>query len=229
VEVKVNGAKADVERLVDAVRSEHSPFDFNKIVPRPAAYDESEKSTRQFEGLAVLGPADRYAIHFRGALQHLAQYDQAFAETVDGAPISRERAQALMRESQDPYVKECLKQGELAMRLEAEHGYTDWYDWSCANWGTKWNNAGDVMVDETPEVVNGKPGLTVQYCFDTAWDWPQPVLERLVEMFPELAVSVQADEESGEFWIDAFSVDGTLEVCENEGYREGGLYDHEDD
>src|SRR5579872_225406 len=39
-------------------------------------------------------------------------------------------------------------------------GYTNWYDWSNANWGTKWN-ACSVMV-------YGIPGY-IEIAFDTAW------------------------------------------------------------
>jgi hypothetical protein len=58
-----------------------------------------------------------------------------------------------------------------------EIGFTNWYDWSCANWGTKWN-ACDPQISESP----GR----IEISFDTAWDAPEPIFERLVELFPLL-------------------------------------------
>ena len=47
------------------------------------------------------------------------------------------------------------------------YGATNWYDWSCANWGTKWN-AYDVWVE-----VDTKNTLEVD--FSTAWSAPVPI------------------------------------------------------
>ena len=57
-------------------------------------------------------------------------------------------------------------------------GHRDWYSWSVANWGTKWN-ASHVQVDEGPGYV--------EIAFDTAWSPPLPVLRKMVAMFPKLA------------------------------------------
>lgn len=71
-------------------------------------------------------------------------------------------------------------------RLIAKYGTDNWYDWNCANWGTKWNayhhdNSGD---DE--------------FIFDTAWSHPFPVIEALSKMFPEITFTVKyADEDIG--------------------------------
>lgn len=60
-------------------------------------------------------------------------------------------------------------------------GYPDWYEWSVANWGTKWN-ACHVAIDELP-VEDG----AVEVTFDTAWAAPVPIFRKLAKMFPKLA------------------------------------------
>src|SRR6266478_2235736 len=64
----------------------------------------------------------------------------------------------------------------------AEIGYSSWYDWSCAHWGTKWNACRAVIADES-DIALG----CVRIDFNTAWDAPVPVLKKIVEMFPAIA------------------------------------------
>lgn len=60
-------------------------------------------------------------------------------------------------------------------------GYTDWYEWSVANWGTKWN-ACHVSIHELPEEDGA-----VEIAFDTAWAAPFPIFKQLTALFPRLA------------------------------------------
>lgn len=60
------------------------------------------------------------------------------------------------------------------------------YEWCCANWGTKWNAAGVVLVE--------RPSCLVYY-FDTAWSPPIPVVMRMSEMFPMLTFTLEYCEE----------------------------------
>ena len=66
----------------------------------------------------------------------------------------------------------------------------DPYHWHIYNWGTKWN-AYDYREDE-----DYSHSETLDFL--TAWSAPHPILERLSEMFPELAfVHEWADEDLG--------------------------------
>lgn len=55
---------------------------------------------------------------------------------------------------------------------EEIYGKYNWYDWSCENWGTKWN-AYDIKVYDDG------------FGFCTAWGPAHPVIERLAILFPE--------------------------------------------
>lgn len=55
-----------------------------------------------------------------------------------------------------------------------KYGYTDWYDWSLGEWGTKWD-ASDVFHSVEPD---GSLLLT----FDTAWSPPVELYRTLEEM-----------------------------------------------
>jgi hypothetical protein len=73
-----------------------------------------------------------------------------------------------------------------------KYGSTNWYDWNCENWGTKWN-AGDVYVKD-----NGPDSL--DYVFDTAWAPPIPVIEKLAEIFPTVEITLQFEEGGAGFY-----------------------------
>ena len=70
---------------------------------------------------------------------------------------------------------------ELSDRFKKEYGYDNWYDWTNANWGTKWDtDCEDVSIDD----FGG-----VEYMFDTAWSPPEPIYHALKELFPKLEIS----------------------------------------
>lgn len=64
-----------------------------------------------------------------------------------------------------------------------------WYTWCCENWGTKWN-AYRQGFDGTND--------SLRYKFDTAWDCPFPIFEKLFNLYPDLRFYIEfADEDIG--------------------------------
>ena len=79
------------------------------------------------------------------------------------------------------------KLGEQAYQNLQQYGASTWYDWCVENWGTKW----PAMQDDIP--VSGK-----NLCFDTAWSFPDGIIEKLSSMYPEVTVIAEwADEDIG--------------------------------
>lgn len=71
------------------------------------------------------------------------------------------------------------EQAELEAKSAAnleKYGYTNWYDFNVANWGTKWEIGGDGNTAEI-EV----DGLSFSAEFESAWSPPIGVCEALVE------------------------------------------------
>lgn len=74
-------------------------------------------------------------------------------------------------------------------------GCTDWYEWACTNWGTKWN-AYEQTKGEPKTSENGDVSEVI--FFQTAWSTPYPVIRKLSEMFPLVDIEVKfADEDAG--------------------------------
>lgn len=88
-----------------------------------------------------------------------------------------------------PMPKNIFK-GNLGVRERELYGNNNWYDWSVANWGTKWNAYGfDPNTDYSKEK---------ELKFLTAWSAPHPVIAKLLEMFPSVKLEHEwADEDIG--------------------------------
>ena len=75
-----------------------------------------------------------------------------------------------------------------SVSLIRRYGFNNWYDWAWENWGTKWD-AYDVQLDEW--------GLTLEYRFNTAWNGPDKIKQRLESIFDNINMSwFCADEEN---------------------------------
>lgn len=64
-----------------------------------------------------------------------------------------------------------------ARALEAT-GFADWYAWTLAHWGTKWNASGFAILNAGSELLD--------LAFDTAWNSPEPIFQALAAQYPLL-------------------------------------------
>ena len=82
-----------------------------------------------------------------------------------------------------------IYQGNLGIEERKKYGKNNWYDWSIANWGTKWG-AYYSRLDEKDNALY----------FDTAWSSPIPILDALAKLCYQYNVSFSgmwADEDRG--------------------------------
>lgn len=65
-----------------------------------------------------------------------------------------------------------MEVGEYYYNVRKKYGCSDWYDWSIANWGVKWNaSETDVLKEDELMCIS----------FDTPWSPPFEYLEKLSE------------------------------------------------
>ncbi len=125
---------------------------------------------------------------------------------------SGERGMAFLLGEKSAFDGFCDERREEDIRLGAKYlvnralyGAKDWYDWRRWHWGTKWN-AYDIEVEGN------------QIRFNTAWNAPVPIYQKLAEMFPDYNIEVvYADEDSG-YNAGRLSIeDGECTLYEEEG------------
>ena len=71
-------------------------------------------------------------------------------------------------------LTEAVANFEKNEDMVAKHGYSSWYDFNIANWGTKW----DVSADNV-EIADAN---TLTAGFDSAWAPPTRAYEQLMEL-----------------------------------------------
>ena len=87
-----------------------------------------------------------------------------------------------------------IYRGSLGRAEQEKYGKDNWYDWSVANWGTKWNAYGYYEGGEYAPKEGETPTITL----NTAWCAPHPVIDKLAGMYPDVDITHEwADEDIG--------------------------------
>ncbi len=97
-------------------------------------------------------------------------------------------------------MPEHIFHGNLGDEERTKYGRDNWYDWSLDNWHTKWNAYDTELVEDADE--------SFSFNFQTAWSFPQPIIDKLIEMHPDLVFDGHANEEAGFFNFDWDNQDG---------------------
>lgn len=172
----IKGDMVDVANCLSFISNKYEdgkpqPIDFNKIIPRPKSLDITSGSNVD-KAIAIINNDKKY-------FENMLSYPWVQNEGLKSAKQVRDYLLKTLSQ-QD------LDEGRAAINNIKKHGHKDWYSWSNAKWGTKWN-AYDQMVIEFG---------TIQ--FDTAWSTPFPVMQALAQKFPNLCFEVKfADEDLG--------------------------------
>lgn len=95
-----------------------------------------------------------------------------------------------------------LEQSQKAIDNEKKYGFKNWYQWSIANWGTKW----DLNVISFLEKNN-----KIYIIADSAWSPPIEAFEKISEDFPNLIFNIKYKEEGN-------GIRGKVEICCGESY-----------
>ena len=207
INFKVKGAQDELKRFVAEVRTlpteetkRPSAFDFNRFIPMPASLDVVS---------GTVGDAG-YAVFYGNPQEALASvYNWSKATTIEQMREDVLARHPRAREIADVYHDNIQK-----------YGHATWYDWCNENWHTKWNAC-------DPSVKWDNDDLEV--FFQTAWGFPSPIIEMMIEKFPELVFTGTADEEGGHFYLDFTGTAGQFNTEEYSGIREGGPYDYRDE
>ena len=67
-----------------------------------------------------------------------------------------------------------IERGNLTMEQREATNGRNWYDWSCANWGTKWD-AYNINVQRLSDT-------SLYVTMETAWSPPIPIFQKLLEL-----------------------------------------------
>lgn len=173
--LSISGEQEKINDCLNTIKGSYDdgterPIDFDKIVPMP-------KTLHITSGSAV-----------DNAIAVLQNDVSRLKEMLEYQWVKRDNITDV--ESLKNYLKKSLTEKDFSEAQQAIdnirlYGHKDWYSWSIAYWGTKWN-AYDAKTKDN------------QIIFDTAWSTPFPVIDALSKMYPDLTFKVEfADEDIG--------------------------------
>lgn len=145
-------------------------FDFQKIIPMPDFVPQED---------GRLGLEDILTVIWGGS--HCAQIWESLRRNDSENVLGPWKGTAFFDDGEIERRLESWRPGITAearrmARCFGETGFKGWYDWSIANWGTKWNAYSFEKISDDPFVFR----------FDTAWDFPTPVFRAAAKKFPDL-------------------------------------------
>ncbi len=170
-------------------------FDFNGLIPMPAILESTVAGGKVDDALMVLGRND------------LVCFPRPLEELMSHWNVSD--VESLKRKI-GPKAFEDARQSVKAFE---QTGAPNWYVWSNANWGTKWNASGFCVLKEEPGRYECR--------FETAWSPPEPLYVKLAEMFPNLRFDVDGFDDQLNFDFQATIHDGAFSIHYDDPCREG--------
>lgn len=204
----LNIAKKDLETFKKLALDENGMVDFNILIPRPKDLDITAGGYEWYE--------DKYGFNKEKELQQNTILkpilDELYNEELTQDEFVKLVYGKVSRKITKIYNcsnkkdKENILRGYYNLR---KHGYTNWYDWSCDKWGTKWNAC------ETY-------GSGTSFTFDTAWCTPRGWL---IELSKHVDFKGSfADEDLGVNLGIFYKEDNTLWLDRLEDFNQDELY-----
>lgn len=166
----IHGDSGQIKRILQEIQNDEigiGSLDFNKLIPMPQSLNIESGSQTQ-EGLRL--------------------YHSFLDENNIPEEIPDEELQALINQymKQTEVDPEVFSLGKQAYENIVQYGYPTWYEWSNANWGTKWN-----AYEFMPYGGNS-------ISFLTAWNGVPQILTVLSEKYPDVSFDYSwADENIG--------------------------------
>ena len=162
-------------------------FDFNRLIPMPKELEMEEGSIT--EEVIIYYLTERCSISIQALQGDKANMARTLVQNMFSEKWHEEifrRVQVKMAGASEAEKDIAYDKGRQYISNFMEYGFTTWYGWRNHNWGTKWNACDTEILDKDTIV------------FDTAWSNPDPIMEKLGEMYPGIRIEHWwADEDAG--------------------------------
>lgn len=175
-----------LEALEERFADEKGELDFNKIIPMPESLDVECGSSNAGDMYYYLSD------HLQLSVDEVRMIpDSKLIENEYATDASKNRdnlkhlcGQMTERAEKGEITEKNYEAGRTLIDNYHKYGAITWFQWCNEHWGTKWNSSSTCWEGEFVS-------------FDTAWDAPVPVLEKLQELFPEDTFLIYSDNKDG--------------------------------
>ena len=171
--------------------------EIKELVKTTGKDDEESGYTNEFDFNKVVPMPEELDIASSSSgeygMRYLILKDKHLISWTDDDRSFMERMEK-QKEKNPNRFNEDIKLGKKYLRNISKYGYKDWYNFRCDKWGTKWNSSeAEWIADDCVE-------------FETAWGFCHPIVKKLSEMFPDVAIEAEWSDE------DAGSNTGSIEI-----------------
>ena len=203
-----NAEKIMQELMTKDEESGELALDFNKIIPMPKSLQLSKGNVTNMCVSLYLTAINPSIYHYGHAkdkafIQRFIGILEKIKKHCDSPPsfnLSKEKIKQYEKlvfsttdENDKLFTrKTAIAHGKLAINNVLKYGHMDWYDWSIANWGTKWN-AVRTSIDGA------------EVCFDTAWSDVSRLIYKLSKKYPDNTFHYSFAEEQAGYYTGEFS------------------------
>ena len=185
--LKIDAPPQRVEEILSQIKSDTDPdqlLDFNKIIPMPKELEISAGSQEALVSLYMtyVNPEVDYYGEGHKEENVLPVHNKVFRFNKNMKP---QQIEQMLTRFNRYTEEECLQSGKQYYDNFKSFGATSWYHWCIGNWRTKWNACEVYFVSDDTLV------------FDTAWNHPEPIIQKISEMFDVKVKLAYADEDFG--------------------------------
>ena len=164
--ITLEGPAQEIQGLLNTIlktKGDEKFVDFNELIPMPEDLN-IQSGSKTIKGL-----------HAYTAFVDECGLEDLYRESPK-PDIPSEQVETYRRAHPEISTEEW-DLGKRAFENKRQYGFTDWYDWRCKNWGTKW-----VGYDARLDSAN-------KFRFSTAWNAPHPVVEEIARRHPNLHIT----------------------------------------
>ena len=178
--------KKDREKFLQYL--DQGNFDFDKLVKMPKEFEKMGGDRGEVKGIVKEWEEFTKDVQITSLNvdEYIGKFRRTVKESPEEYPKSAETANLVtMADGRGGTSVPSFQYQMYRIAGKVKYGFSSWYYWSIANWGTKWN-AYETEFDE-------------EYLyFKTAWDTPLPIFEKLAELNPDTQFQVKYyDEDTG--------------------------------
>ena len=160
--------------------------EIKELVKTTGKDDEGRDYTNEFDFNKVVPMPEELNIASSSSgecgMRYLILKDKHLISWTDDDRSFMERMEK-QKEKNPNRFNEDIKLGKKYLRNISKYGYKDWYNFRCDKWGTKWNSSeAEWIADDCVE-------------FETAWGFCYPIVQKISEMFPDVAIEFSYSDE----------------------------------
>lgn len=174
--------KEKIQQILNDIKNDEEgigSIDFNKLIPMPKSLNV-ECGSNTDKGLKLFLDMRKEALNTVDMIKY-AQDSKDFIQALKSKVLFMKKYNSMSDED-----KKLFELGGTVFENIQNYGVPTWYEWSIANWDTKWNAYG----------YSYDKGKTL--FFHTAWSAPDNIIKTLSEKYPDIHIGhMWADEDMG--------------------------------